>query len=92
MHAYIDAHSQRLIGECTGYGVQDISIFQYQCVTMKFSNQIRYNRMFKQVVQKGGSSSINYIKIFQNTKASVIKVGNIYTEYQLMQTFLEILH
>ena len=26
LNAYIDAHSQRLINECPGYGVQDISI------------------------------------------------------------------
>ena len=50
-----------LIDECTGDGVQDISIFKSQCENMTFSDQIRYNRMFQKAVRKGGESEINYI-------------------------------
>ena len=45
---------------------------------MTFADQIRYNRMFQHVVQKGGESSINSIKIFQNAKALEVSVGNSY--------------
>ena len=69
MHAYIDAHIQILIDECPGDELQDISIFQPQCTNMIFADKIRYNRMFHQVVQKGGESAINYIKQFQDDKA-----------------------
>ena len=34
--------------------------------------------------------AINYIKIFQNSEALLISVGNSYSEDQLMHTFLEI--
>ena len=33
---------------------------------MNFSHQIRYDRIFQQVVQKLGDPAINYIKIFEN--------------------------
>ena len=78
LHAYIDTHSQRLIYDCPGDGVQTISIFQSQYENMKFAAQSRYNIMFQQVVQKGGESSINYIKIFKNAKALAISVDNSY--------------
>ena len=45
--------------------------------------------MFQQVVHKGVDSQINYIKTFQNAKTLKILVVNIYTENQLMHTFLE---
>ena len=64
LHAYIDAHSQRIIDECPGYEVQAISIFQSQCANMTFADQSRYNIMLQQVMHKGGDSAINYIKIF----------------------------
>ena len=89
MHAYIDAHSQILIDECPGDGVQYISIFQYQCANTTFDNQRIYNRMFQQLVHKGGDSSINYNKIFQNSKALEVSVVNSYTEDQLMCTLLK---
>ena len=54
LNAYIYANIQRLIYECPGYGVQDISILQSQCANMKFSDQIIYNRMFQKVVHKVG--------------------------------------
>ena len=45
--------------------------------------------MFQQVINKGGESEINYIKIFYNSTSSVISVGNSYSEDHLMQTFLD---
>ena len=54
LRSYIYSHSQRLIGEFPGDGVQDISIFQSQCENMIFDDQSIYNRMFQRLVQKGG--------------------------------------
>ena len=88
MYACIYAHSQRLIDECPGDGVQDISIFQPQCANMIFTEQSRYNRIFQKVVQKGDNPEINYIKIFKNLKALKIPVGKNYTENQLVHTLL----
>ena len=48
--------------------------------------------MFQQVVHKGGESAIKYIKIFQNSKALEISVGNSYTEDQMMRVFLDNFH
>ena len=75
LHAYIYAHSQILIDEFPVDGVQNILIFQSQCVHMTFSDKNIYKRMFKQVVHKGGESEINYIRIFKNAKALKISVG-----------------
>ena len=47
-----------------------------------------YNRLFQQVIHKGGESEINYIKIFQDAKALAISVINSNSEYQFMHTFL----
>ena len=44
LRAYIDAHSQILIDEDPGYVVQAITILQYQCAIITFSDQIIYNR------------------------------------------------
>ena len=73
-HAYIDAHSQRLIGKYLEDGVQEISRLKSQCENITFSYQIRYNRLFCQVINKLGESAINYIRIFHNAKASVTLV------------------
>ena len=64
LHAYKDAHNKILIDEYTGYVVQSISIFQSQCANMNFSDQSRYNRLFQQVVKKGGVSNQLYQNIF----------------------------
>ena len=90
LHAYMDEHSQRFIYEYPGDGVQTITIFQYQCANMIFSDQSRYDRLFKKGIHKGGESEINYIKRFQNANDLELSVGNIYSEYQLMNTLLEI--
>ena len=84
LREYIDAHSQILVDECPGDLVQSISIVQPQCANMTFADQSRYNRMFQQLVHKGGESEINYIKRFHNAQALEISVVNIYTEYQRM--------
>ena len=56
---------------------------------MTFAYQIRYNRLFHQVIHRGGESEINFIKIFQNYKNLEISVGNSYSEDQLMQNLLD---
>ena len=39
LHAYIDVHTQRLIDEYPGYGLQAIQILQSQCANMTFSER-----------------------------------------------------
>ena len=61
---------------------------------MTFSYKSRYDRLFQKVSHKGGESSMNYIKILQNSQALSVSVVNSYSEYQLMQilwvTFTEL--
>ena len=52
----------------------------------------RYDRTFQQVTHKGGECEINYHKIFQNAHALSVSVGNSYSEYQLMHSFLDNFH
>ena len=59
---------------------------------MTFADKSRYDRTFQQVTHKGGESSINYIKRFQNSHALSVSVGNSYSEDQLMHTFLDNFH
>ena len=59
---------------------------------MTFADKIRYDRTFQQVTHKGEKSAMNYIKIFQNAHALSISLGNSYSEYQLMHTFLDNFH
>ena len=87
LHACIYEHSQILINEYTGYGLQPIKILKSQCANMRFSDQSRYNIMFQKVIDKGGESDINYIKRFQNSKPLEVSAGNGYSEDQLMHTF-----
>ena len=56
---------------------------------MNFADKSRYDRTFQQVTHKGGKSSINYIKRFQNAQALSVSVGNSYSEDQIMHTFLD---
>ena len=44
------------------------------------------------MTHKGGESSINYIKRFQNAHNLSVSVGNSYSEDQLMHTFLYNVH
>ena len=59
---------------------------------MNFSDKSIYDRNFQQVTHKGGEYAINYIKRFQNEHALSVSVGNSYSEYQLMHTFLDNFH
>ena len=59
---------------------------------MTFADKRRYDKTFKQATHKGRESAINYIKRFQNVHALSVSVGNIYSEDQLMHTFLDNFH
>ena len=59
---------------------------------MTFPDKSRYDRTFQQVTHKGAESAIDYIKRFQNAHALSVSVGNIYSEDQLMHTFIENFH
>ena len=59
---------------------------------MNVSDKSIYDRIFQQVTHKGGESAIIYIKIFQNAEALSVSVGNSYSEYQMMHTFLDNFH
>ena len=59
---------------------------------MNCFDKSRYDTTFQQVTHKRGESAINYIKRFQNAHALSVSVGNIYSEYQLMHTFLDNFH
>ena len=56
---------------------------------MTFADKSRYDRTFQQVTHRGGEISINYIKRFQNAQVFSVSVGNIYSEDQIMHTFLD---
>ena len=87
LHANIDVHSRRLVAEFPIYGIKCIERLQLHCANMTFSDKSIYDRTFQQVTNKGGKYAMNYIKIFQNTHALSISVGNFYSEDQLMHTF-----
>ena len=59
---------------------------------MTFADKSSNGRTFQQVTHKGGKSLINYIKILQNSQALSFSLGNTYSEYQLMHTFLDNFH
>ena len=59
---------------------------------MTFADKIRYGRIFQKVTHKGGGSAMNCIKIFQNSEDLSVSVGNIYSEDQMMHTFLDNFH
>ena len=56
------------------------------------TDESRYGRTFQQVTHRGGESSINYIKMFQNSQALSVSVRNDYSEDQLIHTFLDKYH
>ena len=59
---------------------------------MASADKSRYGKTFQQVTHKGGASTINYIKRFQNAQALSVSVQNYYLEDQLMNTFLDNFH
>ena len=81
-----------MISEFPGHGVRYISKLQYRCENMNFYDNSRYDKLFQQVTCKGGESAMKYIKIFQNAQALSVSVGNIYTEDNLMNIFLDDFH
>ena len=68
--------------------MQEISILKSQCLNTTFAEKSRYDRLFQIVIQKGGDSAINYIKIIQNDKALEVSVVNSYSEDQFMPPLL----
>ena len=65
---------------------------QSHCANINFSEKIRYDRNLQKVTHKGGYLAMNYLKIFQNSQALSVSVGNSYYEYKLMHIFLDIFH
>ena len=59
---------------------------------MDFDGKSRYDRIFQQVTHKGGESTMNYIKIFQNEQALSVSLGRNYLEDKLTHTFLYNFH
>ena len=56
---------------------------------MTFADKNRYDIIFQQITNKGEESEMNYINIFQITQDLSVSVGNTYSEYQMMHTFLD---
>ena len=79
-YANIDVYSRRLISEFPKDGIKCIGKLQSHCANMTFADKSRYERNFQQVIHKGGESTINYIKRFQNAHALSVSVGNSYFE------------
>ena len=69
LHSNSCVHSRRLIAEFPEDGIKCMEKLQSHCANMTFADKSRYDRTFQQVTHKGGESSINYIKIFQNAQA-----------------------
>ena len=81
-----------LIVELSGDGVNVISKLQYHCANITFDEKSRYDRLFHQVSYKGGESAMNYIKIFKNSQALLVSVGNSYSGDYLVYILLENFH
>ena len=92
MRADIDAHRRIFIPEFPKDGIECIEKLQSHCANMTFADKSIYDRTIQQVTHTGGESSINYIKRFQNAHALSVSVGNSYSEYQLMHTFMDNFH
>ena len=89
LHANIDVHSRRLISKFPKYGIKCIDKLQPHCANMTFADKSRYDRTSQQVTHKGGESSINYIKRFQNAHALSVLLENSYSEDQLVHKILD---
>ena len=89
LHANICVHIRRLIAEFPEDGIKCMEKLQSHCANISFADKTRYDRTFQQVTHKGAESANNYIKIFQNAQALSVSVGNSYSEYQIMHTFLD---
>ena len=89
MHAKIYLQSRRLIADLPGDGVKFISKLHSHYANMTFSGKSRYDRIFQQVTHKGWGSAMNYYKIFQDSQALSVSVGNNYSEDQVMHIFMD---
>ena len=89
LHANSCVHSRRLIAEFPEDGIKCMEKLPSHCANMTFVDKSRYDRIFQQVTHKGGESAINYIKRFQTAQALSVSVGNIYSEDQIMHTFMD---
>ena len=69
-----------------------IEKLQSHCANITLADKSIYDRTFQKVTHKGGESSINYIKSFQNAHTLSVSVGNSYSEDQLMHIFLDNFH
>ena len=65
---------------------------QSHCANMTFADKSRYDSTFQQVTHIGRESAINYINRFQNSHTLSVSVGNSYSEYQRMHTYLDNFH
>ena len=81
-----------MISELPGDGVKYISKLQSHCANMDFSEKADMIGFCHQVTHKLGESPMNYIKIFHNTQALSVSVGNSYSGDQLMNIFLDKFH
>ena len=86
LHENIDVHSRILIAEFPRDGINCIEKLQSHCPNMTFAEKSRYDRIFQQVIHKGGESAMNYIKVFQNAETLPFSIGNSYSEDQMMHT------
>ena len=73
---YIDVQSRISIADFPGDGIKCIENLLSHCANMNFSDKIGYDRIFQQVKQKGGQSTLNDIKRFQNAQVLSVSVGN----------------
>ena len=92
LHVDIDIHSRRLISEISLDGTKCIYKLHSHCANMNFSEKSGYGRLSQQVTHKGGVPAMNYIKIFQNSQALSVSVGNSYSGDKLMHIFLDNFH
>ena len=69
-----------------------IEKLQSYCANMSFPAKSRYERIFHQITHKGDGSAMNHIKRLQNAQALSVSLGNTYSEYQPMHTFLDNFH
>ena len=78
LHANINVHIRRLFSEFPIDEIMCIKKLQSYCANMTFAEKSIYDRTLQQVTHKGGGSTMDYIKIFQDAQTLSIYVGNYY--------------
>ena len=89
MRANIYVHSRRLIYELPMDGIKCIEKLQSHCENINFAEKSIYGRTFQKFTHQGGEYAMNYIKRLHNAHALSVSVVNLYSEYQMMHTFLD---